>query len=316
MDQIKETEHIPILKDKVINSLFDPLLQVPEDKLAGYLVDCTLGGAGHTSVILEKIKQIPRFKKLKVLAVDRDGSAIKRAEKRFEIERLEKKIELFHGCFSEIKTNEPVWGIFADLGVSSDQLNQRERGFSFQADFPLDMRMNSEKGETAYEWLLSASQKELEEVLLNYGEERYFRRIAQCIIKARDKRQLPENASDIAKLIGSAVPSSYRYGRIHPATRSFQALRIVVNKELEELDSFLRDVILLLRPKARVAVLTFHSLEDRKVKTRFRQLSKEPQINEGAWMLTFKKPIIADEVETKNNPRARSAKLRVIERTS
>jgi 16S rRNA (cytosine1402-N4)-methyltransferase len=202
----------------------------------------------------------------------------------------------------------PVLGLMADLGFSSDQMDDPSRGLSFQGSGPLDMRLDTSQGQTLKDYLHQVTEAELADVIQEYGEERFARRIAGAIIQARRDKNLPQSTQDLSNLIVRAIPPGARHGRIHAATRTFQALRISVNQEMEELDCLLKDVILSLGIGGRVAILSFHSLEDRKVKQAFRGM---PQFEP----LT-KKPIEASEDEVAANPRSRSAKLRIAERVA
>jgi 16S rRNA (cytosine1402-N4)-methyltransferase len=304
------TVHIPILVEPILNALLEPFRALPEDAPSHYYVDCTLGGGGHTSAFLEAFAQDPKLQKHRVLAFDQDARAIERARARFSREIEEGRLELFHKRFSEIEEileGKPVLGLLADLGFSSDQMDDPSRGLSFQAEGPLDMRMDPERGVSCRDYLFRVSEAELEEVLREYGEERFSRRIASAIMQSRREKRLPSTTKELSELVVRAIPPAARHGRIHAATRTFQALRIVVNEELNELDCLLNRVILKLKTGGRVAILSFHSLEDRKVKHVFRgkDVPFEP--------LT-KKPIEADEAEVRMNPRSRSAKLRVATR--
>ena len=197
-----------------------------------------------------------------------------------------------------------------DLGVSSFQLDQPERGFSFSLNGPLDMRMDQTQGVTAADLVNSLPEKELADVIFSYGEERYSRRIARAIVQAR-KTGLIQTTQALVAILESALPLAYKKGRLHFATRTFQALRIRVNRELDVLEPALRDSIELLKEGGRVCVVAFHSLEDRIVKHTFRSMARgaHPRIG-----LLTKKPVIPGEPEIRQNPRARSAKLRVVER--
>lgn len=203
-----------------------------------------------------------------------------------------------------------VDGVVFDLGVSSAQLANPERGFSFMTEGPLDMRMDRRSDVTAADLVNRLPERELADLIFRYGEERYARRIARAVVRARAKRML-RTTTDLVAVIREAVPASYRHGRLHYATRTFQALRIAVNRELEILEGALRDAADILRPGGRLCVISFHSLEDRIVKQTIRALSQGP---EPCLASLTKKPIMASEQERTTNPRARSAKLRVAER--
>lgn len=294
--------HVPVLLEQVKEFLL-PVLQQPTD----LLVDCTFGGGGHSSALLQASEA-------KVLGLDQDQQALKAGESKFSDSISKGRLELRHINFSDFfgdsSSSEAKYsGILADLGFSSDQLEDSQRGLSFQQDGPLDMRLNcQDDAETAFEYLSRVRQDELALLVKEYGEERFCGRIARVICEARDAGELEDSTKALAERIARAVPKTYRYGRIHPATRSFQAIRIAVNDELGALDSLLKHAIISLRPGGRMAVISFHSLEDRRVKLRFRELK-----NNGFRVLT-PKPVIADENEVAKNSRARSAKMRVIER--
>lgn len=297
--------HIPILVEPIVKALTERLQGFPP----GYIVDCTLGGGGHTAALLDALKADPSLERHRVLAIDRDGDAIGRARESFAKELEAGRLELGHSCFGEADRffdGRQIVGLVADLGFSSDQLGDPDRGLSFQADGPLDMRLDRSRGRTAMDYLHRVTEKELEEVLRELGEERFSRRIAGALIERRRAGVPPRTARELAELVVRAVPPTARHGRIHAATRVFQALRIVVNDELKELDSLLGHVILKVRPGGRIAIISFHSLEDRRVKRAFRATP-------GLAPLT-RKPIEADEAEISRNPRSRSAKLRIAER--
>jgi 16S rRNA (cytosine1402-N4)-methyltransferase len=245
--------------------------------------------------------------------VDQDPKAVEAGRRRFAKEIEEGRLVVEHSRFSDADQffeGKQILGLMADLGFSSDQLESDDRGISFMSDGPLDMRLDPTRGQSCRDYLLTVTQPELEKVLSEYGEERFSRRIAQVIVDKRREKQMPRTARELADLIVRAVPPPARHGRIHAATRTFQALRIVVNEELNELDSLLSRVILGVKPGGRVAILSFHSLEDRRVKLAFRGPSRDEALFEP---LT-KKPIEADEEELRRNSRARSAKLRIAER--
>lgn len=272
-----------------------------------WMVDCTLGGGGHTAKFLEALSREPVLSRHRVLAVDQDPAAVEAARGRFSDEirsgRLEVACARFGDLGEEVR-RRPVLGLLADLGFSSDQIEDAGRGLSFQREGPLDMRLDPGGTLTCEALLARLPERELERILRELGEERYSRRIASAIVEARRERALPATTTALADLVRRAVPPSARHGRIHPATRTFQALRIAVNGELEQLDRLLGDVILGLKSGGRVAVLSFHSLEDRKVKRAFRS---------DAFEALTRKPLEPSEEEIRANPRARSAKLRIAE---
>jgi len=247
-----------------------------------------------------------------VVAFDQDEGAIERGHERFKAEIAEGRLELVHSRFAEADgwlKDRQVAGLMADLGFSSDQIEDADRGLSFLREGPLDMRLDPSRGRSAREYLQTVTEKDLADAIFELGEERFSRRIAAAILTARREGQLPKTTTAFAELVTRAVPPPARHGRIHAATRTFQALRILVNEELEELDRLLNHVILCVRPGGRVAILSFHSLEDRKVKLAFRD-------RDGAFLPLTKKPQEADDEELRRNPRSRSAKLRIAERRS
>lgn len=250
------------------------------------------------------------------MGVDRDGEAL--AVCRERLSRFGERVVLIKGLFVDLPLHlqragiSGADGVLLDLGVSSRQLDDPARGFSFQSDGALDMRMDQTSGQTAADLVNSLPEAELADLIYQYGEERFSRRIARAIVQARTQRRL-QTTQELVAVIKGAVPSAYRHGRIHCATRTFQALRIAVNREIETLEPALRGAVDVLRPGGRIAVISFHSLEDRIVKHTFRALSQEP----GARLtLLTKKPQRPLEEECRVNPRARSAKLRVAERIS
>ncbi|HSK72575.1 MAG TPA: 16S rRNA (cytosine(1402)-N(4))-methyltransferase RsmH, partial [Pyrinomonadaceae bacterium] len=283
------------------------------------LVDSTLGLGGHSEAILSSAENV------EVIGIDQDREAIKFAEQR--LEKFGGQIRIFHANFSEIKRVlrdaevEKVDGVLADLGVSSLQFDSPSRGFSFRFDAPLDMRMNADSGEeTAAELLENLSEEEIANIIYQYGEERFSRRIARRIVERRERGEAVKTTGELAELIERAIRRGKK-DKIHPATRTFQALRIAVNRELEILEQFLLDSIDVLKAGGRFAVITFHSLEDRIVKQTFQKQSgkcfcppKMPRCVCGAEKrveILTRKPVAASDAETMENPRARSAKLRV-----
>lgn len=280
----------------------------------GVYIDCTYGRGGHTRELLKKLGNGGRL-----LALDRDPEAIDSGHKTLSDARL----ELVHERFSRVgqlleqrQLGEQVDGILMDLGVSSPQLDEAARGFSFRASGPLDMRMDPTTGPTASEWLADASEKELRECFWELGEERYARNIARKIAQVRSHDPIATTLQ-LATVIREAVPRGN--SRIDPATRTFQAIRLKINSELEELSEGLRHATDNLNVGGRVVVLAFHSLEDRIVKRFFRDLcrSEDPYLSKSEgprFQLQTKKPIRPGDAERKRNPRARSARLRALER--
>ncbi|HEX8268025.1 MAG TPA: 16S rRNA (cytosine(1402)-N(4))-methyltransferase RsmH [Pyrinomonadaceae bacterium] len=299
--------HTPVLLYEVLGFL------QPE---TGLFVDATLGMGGHTEAILNASAET------KVIAFDRDREAIEKASKR--LANFGERFRVVHADYRQIKQfveAETASGVLADLGVSSWQLDSVERGFSFRADAPLDMRMNAGSDEpTAAELLETLSEEEIANIIYQYGEERFSRRIARRIVERRERGERIETTAQLAETIERAIPRS-KQEKIHPATRTFQALRIAVNRELENLDEFIADAIDVLKPDGRLAVISFHSLEDRIVKQTFRRLSgrcecppRLPVCQCGAVRrieILTNRPVTANEKEIEANPRSRSAKLRV-----
>lgn len=274
-------------------------------------LDCTVGYCGHAESILESSAPSGI-----VIGIDRDVRAIEAGRK--ILERFGSRAVLIKGNFVELKHHladrgiSAVQGVLFDLGVSSPQIDEPSRGFSFQAEGPLDMRMDQSAGATAAEIVNRTDEVDLANLIYELGEERYSRRIARAIVRARANRLL-ETTSDLVSVIEAAVPAHYRRGRIHCATRTFQALRIAVNQELEHLEPALRDAVDVLAPGGRLCVISFHSLEDRIVKHTFRALSAQA---DGLLEILTKRPQLPTDEEINRNPRSRSAKLRVIQRMS
>ncbi|MFH1245844.1 MAG: 16S rRNA (cytosine(1402)-N(4))-methyltransferase RsmH, partial [Candidatus Omnitrophota bacterium] len=268
------------------------------------ILDCTVGCGGHAEAVLKAIGDSGRF-----IGVDQDKEALKVAR-----DRLSNfpNSTLIHANFRNIETVaagaglDKVNGIIFDVGVSSLHLNSPERGFSIRHDGPLDMRMDKEMKRSAFDLVNFMPEPDLDEIFKKYGEERWHRRIARAIVWERQKTRITTTAQ-LSALVARVVPC--RYGRIHPATRTFQALRIAVNDELEALREALIKCVDLVFPGGRICVISFHSLEDRIVKEQFRNLSRE-----GKLQLITKKPLVPSDQEIARNPRARSAKLRVGEK--
>jgi 16S rRNA (cytosine1402-N4)-methyltransferase len=272
-------------------------------------LDCTVGYCGHAEKILEASTPSGI-----VVGIDRDILAISAGKK--HLARFGARAVFIKGHFVDLKRHladrgiSTVHGVLFDLGVSSPQIDEPSRGFSFQVAGPLDMRMDQSTGATAADIVNGADEVDLANMIYEFGEERYSRRIARAIVRARASRLL-ETTSDLVSVIEAAVPGHYRRGRIHCATRTFQALRIAVNQELDQLEPALRDAVDVLAPGGRLCVISFHSLEDRIVKHTFRALSANAEI--GLEVLT-KRPQLPTEEEVSRNPRSRSAKLRVVQR--
>ena len=293
--------HKPVLVPEILD-----LLDV---KPARVYLDGTLGKAGHALPVLERSSPDG-----KLIGVDRDAAILEVAEKR--LEKFRERIRIVHGDFSELKKIlenlhiQKVDGITLDLGVSSLQLDEAQRGFSFGKEGPLDMRMNPQEGETVLEKISKTDEKELADVLYRYGEERLSFKIARGILAKFEEGKL-KTTLDLAEIAWKAYPPRIRHKRPHPATRTFQALRIWVNKEMQNLESFLKDAPTLLALGGRMAVISYHSLEDRLVKHAFRKWAQKD-----AFEILTKKPIVPGDEEVEKNPRARSAKLRGLLRCS
>ena len=311
------TVHVPILLEPIVAALLEPLRALPPGSGPYWIADCTFGGGGHTGAFLEALARDPELVRHRVVAFDQDLGAIERGRERFKAEIEAGRLELVHSRFSEadrVLQQRPVLALMADLGFSSDQIEDPERGLSFLREGPLDMRLDPSRGQSAREYLQRVPEKELADAIFELAEERFARRIAANIVEARSQGRLPATTKALAELVLRSVPPPARHGRIHAATRTFQALRILVNQELEELDCLLDRVILEVKPGGRVAILSFHSLEDRKVKMAFKgpQRKDDP---EGPFRPLTKKPQEAADEEIRRNPRSRSAKLRIAERT-
>lgn len=304
-------KHIPVLFNESIDAL--------DIKPDGLYADCTAGGGGHSNAILDRLSENG-----KLIAVDRDPEAIATLAERFE---GRENVSIVNDNFFNIKTilsrftDEGADGILADLGVSSHQLDDAARGFSFHADAPLDMRM-SMQGMSAADAVNSLSQRELQDIIYRYGEDRFAPRIAAGIVRAREEKPI-ETTLELAEIIKSSIPAAARREGGHPARRTFQALRIYVNGELDGLDGAISDMFDSLKVGGRLAIITFHSLEDRAVKQTFASLC------EGCICpLEFpvcvcgrksrgrlpQKVLAPSREELERNPRSRSARLRVIEK--
>ncbi len=275
----------------------------------GCYVDCTIGMGGTAEQIL-KVSAPDGL----LIGIDRDPQAI--AQARTRLHPYKSRTQLFCENFQCVKSvmnianGKRADGILFDLGVSSAQLNQPERGLSFQQDGPLDMRMNPTHGQTAEDLVNTLPETQLARIIHELGEERYSRRIARAIVRVR--RQSPLRTTlDLSRVIRESVPRSYRSGRLHPATRTFQAFRMAVNDELGSLKTGLDEALDVLAPGGRLCVIAFHSLEDRMVKQTFRRLAHEAP---DQWTILTKKPVSPSLQERRANPRSRSAKLRVLER--
>jgi 16S rRNA (cytosine1402-N4)-methyltransferase len=297
------SRHIPVMAKEVLFWL------ASEGKRA-YL-DCTVGYSGHAEKLLEASGSDGRL-----IGLDRDVAAI--AASRERLARFGDRVLLIHGHFVNLKQHlaangiDQVDGVLFDLGVSSTQLEEPARGFSFQGEGPLDMRMDQSKGGTAADLINRWSEAQLADTIFQFGEERFSRRIARAIVHARERYPL-STTKELVSVIEGAVPANYRHGRIHCATRTFQAFRIAVNQELDCLEPALRDAVDVLSPGGRLCVISFHSLEDRIAKHTFRALSGKD--NPSLTVLT-KRPQVPTREESERNPRSRSAKLRAAQRLS
>ncbi len=308
-----EFNHVPVLYEAVIESL--------DIKEKGIYVDGTLGGGGHSAGICSALSEDGML-----IGIDRDTDALEAASKRLSEYKCRKAF--VHSNYSEIKfvLSEldilKIDGALLDLGVSSFQLDNSSRGFSYQYDSPLDMRMDRDEGFTAKDVVNGYSEDELRRIIKEYGEEKWAARIAKFICSAREEKEI-ESTYELVDIIKAAIPASARREGPHPAKRTFQAIRIEVNQELEHLKKCLDDFIDVLSPGGRLAVISFHSLEDRIVKECFQKhlnpctcppelpcvCGKKPDVKK-----VSRKPIEADAQELLINPRSRSAKLRVIEK--
>ena len=287
------TQHVPVLAQEVLEWLRPAPGQT--------MVDGTLGGGGHTRLLAQAVGPGGV-----VIALDRDPAAVERAT----LELRELPVRVVQGNYSDLPevlaglNVDEVDGILLDLGLSSDQLADAERGFSFQSNGPLDLRFDPSRGEPAWKFVERLSAEHLADLIYRYGEERYSRRIARHIVEVRRATPI-HTATQLARVIRESVPRS-REDRIDPATRTFQALRIAVNEELKWLEVALRRLPDCLKPGGRLAVISFHSLEDRLVKESFRE--------DARWVVHTRRPVRATEQEVAANARSRSAKLRVAER--
>ncbi|MEN8169462.1 MAG: 16S rRNA (cytosine(1402)-N(4))-methyltransferase RsmH [Pseudomonadota bacterium] len=311
---MSEMEHNPVLLAEVLDAL-----QIRAD---GIYLDGTFGRGGHSAEMLAQLGE-----KGRLLATDKDPQAVATAEQRFG---ADKRFTIVRGSFTMLgaEAEQRGWqgkvdGILLDLGVSSPQLDDASRGFSFMNDGPLDMRMDPHSGISASEWLATAKESEIAEVLKEYGEERFAKRIARAIVKSCEEQGAISTTAELSKIVKEANPKWERDK--HPATRSFQAIRIYLNRELDDLDTFLQQAVELLAPGGRLAIISFHSLEDRRVKRFIREQARgddfppdlpvmDSQLKRS--LKSVGKAIRASKTEIEANPRARSAVLRVAERLS
>ncbi len=310
---MSEFHHVSVLLEECIHGL--------NIKPDGIYVDGTLGGAGHSSRIAAKLTTG------RLIGIDRDPIALRAAEKR--LEPFKERVTLVHANFSQMDNAldelgiDKVDGVLLDLGVSSPQLDDGERGFSYMVDAPLDMRMNNADARDAHDIVNHWSYEDLKKILYEYGEERYAPQIAAAICRRRETAPI-ETTLELVDVIRGAMPASALREKQHPAKRSFQAIRIAVNDELNDLSKVMKTAIPRLNPGGRLAVITFHSLEDRIVKNAMAEAAKgctcPPSFpvcvcgKKPAVKLITRKPIVSGDPELEANPRARSAKLRICEK--
>ena len=299
---MEDSQHRPVLLAEVLKYL--------NCQPGRVYVDGTVGSGGHARAILDQSSPTG-----KLIGLDWDEQAIRRARENLAV--FERRVELRKGDFKDLKTVlealslAGVDGILLDLGVSTEQLEDRERGFSFRWDAPLDMRMSQDTKITARGLLRQLSVREMADTFRQYGEERWANRIARAIARRRQSSPL-RTTRELVEVIEESVPA--RRGRIHPATRVFQALRIAVNDELKNLKAFLGQSVDLLLPGGRLCIISFHSLEDRIVKEYFRQWAKAAERGSPGFRILTRKPVVPSYEEVVRNPKARSAKLRAVER--
>jgi len=298
----KREYHTPVMLDEVV--------WLMNSKPGGVYIDCTLGSGGHALGLLEFAGAGAR-----IIGIDRDQDAISTAKQ--ELRHFSDNVTFVHGKFSDLQdivmslNVAQVDGILFDLGVSSYQLDEPERGFSYMEDGPLDMRMNRGNGQSARDLVNNLPAEELRDILKIYGEERWAVRIAEFIVRRRDKAPIV-TTGELVDIVKAAIPARARRSGPHPARRTFQALRIAVNRELDELRLGLDQAIKILCPGGRLVVISYHSLEDRIVKTMFLRMSGSK--NQDCLRILTKKPIVPCEEEVISNPRSRSAKLRAAEK--
>ena len=304
--------------------LLEPSIEQLQIRPNGIYVDGTLGGGGHSYHIAERLTEDGRL-----IGIDRDEDAICAASKR--LEPFTDRVTIVKNNYGNIREVldrleiSQVDGILLDLGVSSYQLDTAERGFSYMADAPLDMRMDREESRTAWDIVNTYSEQELFRVIRDYGEDRFAKNIAKHIVKQREEKPV-ETTGELVKIIQGALPMKVQKTGGHPAKRTFQAIRIELNRELTVIDEVIDTMIDVLKPGGRLCIITFHSLEDRIVKSRFRT-AENPCIcprefpvcvcgRKSKGHVVTRKPILPSETEMEENPRARSAKLRVFEKES
>ena len=290
--------HYPVMHDEVLANL-----TLPEDR-DSVLIDCTTGEGGHTRLFLEK------YPRVTVIGLDRDSEIQKKAVERLkEYTTRFQPVNTWFNDYLSSRESESADAVLFDLGISIFHYEESERGFSFRKDEELDMRLDTSQSLTAGTVVNEYREDTLADVIYRYGEERYSRRIARAICEYRAGKKI-ETSRELADIIWNSVPREYRYGRIHPATRTFQALRIEVNRELDRIEPALTEALRVLRKGGRVAVITFHSLEDRIVKWTFKDRAEKY----GDIRILTKKPIVPTDKECDENPPSRSSKLRVVEK--
>ncbi|MCB9772055.1 MAG: 16S rRNA (cytosine(1402)-N(4))-methyltransferase RsmH [Candidatus Omnitrophica bacterium] len=295
----EQAAHIPVMHKEITEYMRLPA--------GGCCVDGTLGMGGHTRLLAEQVGPTG-----KIIAIDRDRQSLETAKK--NLSSVEGRVIFVQDDFRNIDrvleglNIQSVDGILLDLGISSFQLDNEQRGFSIKANGPLDMRMDQDSWLSAYDLINSLSEKELSLILKDYGEERWHNRIARRLVQERSIRPI-ETTKDLSDIVLKSIPSGQKWQKIHPATRTFQAFRIAVNRELESLDIALSKIVPYLKPQGRICIISFHSLEDRIVKNKFRVLAQS-----GELQLVLKKPLSVSLEEEHVNPRSRSARLRVAEK--
>ena len=308
---MSEFSHQSVLLDEALESL--------NIRPSGVYIDATFGRGGHSRAILQQLDE-----KGRLIAFDQDPEAVAYGREQFADEP---RLTIEHCNFNQVADvveqyglTGKIDGVLMDLGVSSPQLDDAERGFSFLRSGPLDMRMDTSRGITAREWLAKVKLADLINVLKRYGEEKFAKRIATAIVETREQREI-KDTGDLAEIISNAIPVKEKYK--HPATRSFQAIRIFINEELQAVEQGLKGAASVLAKGGRLSVISFHSLEDRIVKRFMRDISSRPKLPAGLPVMEADievpyrlvgKPVVAGEAELEVNPRARSARLRVLER--
>jgi len=284
--------HKSVMVDQIISSINN----FPQQSNRSFVgIDATLGGGGHTFELLNK------FPNLQMIGLDQDPFAIEAASNKLYI--FKNRIKIIQTNFSDFKPKEKVSFVIADLGFNSNQIETPERGFSFQKDGPIDMRMNPTQKTKAKDLIHNLTENELADLIYKYGEEKLSRKIARKIKNDIQIKGSYSGTKELAYAIGGCFPPKFRYRKIHPATRTFQALRIAVNKEIEVLEKLLNNASSWLVPSGIISIISFHSIEDRKVKNYFK--------NDERFINLTKKPIFPSEEEIENNKRSRSAKLRI-----